>query len=97
MAHHNGPRKKTRYKFKKPLRRRGIPPVTSVIQEFEIGSRVHIVVEPSVHKGMPPRRYHGRTGTVIGRRGRAWVLSVADGNATKTIIVRPQHLKAQKV
>jgi len=25
------------------------------------------------------------------------VLSVADGNATKTIIVRPQHLKAQKV
>ncbi|MDD4566943.1 MAG: 50S ribosomal protein L21e, partial [Methanoculleus chikugoensis] len=37
MAHHNGPRKKTRYKFKKDLRKRGIPPVTSVIQNFEIG------------------------------------------------------------
>ena len=45
MAHHNGPRKKTRYKFKKDLRKRGLPPVTSVIQKFEIGDRVHVVVE----------------------------------------------------
>jgi len=96
MAHHNGPRKKTRYKFRKPLRKRGTPPVTLVIREYEIGSRVHIVVEPSVHRGMPPRRFHGRTGTVTGRRGRAYVVSVPDGNTRKTIIVRPQHLKPQK-
>ena len=72
MAHHNGPRKKTRYKFKKDLRRRGIPPVSSVIQEFEIGQKVHVVVEPSV-QGMPTG-VHRKTGTVIGQRGRAWLL-----------------------
>lgn len=97
MAHHNGPRKKTRYKFKKDLRKRGITPVTSVIQNYEIGQKVHVVVEPSVQKGMPHRRFHGKTGTVIGQRGRAWVLEVRDGNSVKQVIARPQHLKAQKV
>jgi large subunit ribosomal protein L21e len=96
MAHHNGPRKKTRYKFKKELRRRGLPPVTSVIQKFEIGEKVHIVCDSSIQKGMPHRRFHGKTGTVIGRRGRAWVLEIRDGNAAKIVIARPQHLKAQR-
>jgi large subunit ribosomal protein L21e len=96
MAHHNGPRKKTRYKFKKNLRQRGLPPVTSLIQEFETGQKVHVVCESSIQKGMPHRRFHGKTGTVIGRRGRAWVLAVRDGNAQKVVIARPQHLKAQK-
>ncbi|MCX6681877.1 MAG: 50S ribosomal protein L21e [Methanoregula sp.] len=96
MAHHNGPRKKTRYKFKKELRRRGLPPVTSVIQQFEIGEKVHIVCNPSIQKGMPHHRFHGKTGTVIGQRGRAWMLEISDGNAEKIVIARPQHLKAQR-
>ena len=96
MAHHNGPRKKTRYKFKKELRRRGLPPVTSVIQQFEIGEKVHIVCNPSIQKGMPHHRFHGKTGTVIGQRGRAWMLEISDGNAEKIVIARPQHLKARR-
>ena len=96
MALHNGPRKKTRYKFKKALRARGLPPVTSVIQDFEAGQKVHIVVEPSIHKGMPHRRFHGRTGTIVGSRGRSWVLEVKDGNTMKVVIAKPQHLQAQK-
>jgi large subunit ribosomal protein L21e len=96
MAHHHGPRKKTRYKFKKEIRRRGIPPVTSMIQKFEVGQKVHIVCEPSVHQGMPNRRFHGKTGTIVGQRGRAWLLQIRDGESTKTVIARPQHLKAQR-
>ena len=96
MAHHHGPRKKTRYKFKKEIRRRGIPPVTSMIQKFEVGQKVHIVCEPSIHQGMPNRRFHGKTGTILGQRGRAWLLQIRDGESTKTVIARPQHLKAQR-
>jgi large subunit ribosomal protein L21e len=81
--------------MKKDLRRRGLPPVSSLIQQYEIGQKVHVVIEPSIHKGMPHRRFHGKTGTVTGRRGRAWVLEVTDGDARKTVIVRPQHLRAQ--
>jgi large subunit ribosomal protein L21e len=45
---------------------------------------------------MPHRRFHGLTGTVLGQRGRAWMLTIRDGNADKIVIARPQHLKAQK-
>ncbi|OPX69799.1 MAG: 50S ribosomal protein L21e [Methanoregulaceae archaeon PtaB.Bin056] len=96
MAHHNGPRKKTRYKFKKDLRKRGVVPVTSLIQKFDLGQKVHVVCEPSIQKGMPHRRFHGMTGTVVGQRGRAWLLSISDGESEKIVIARPQHLKAQK-
>lgn len=96
MAHHYGQRKKTRYKYKKELRKRGMAPVTSIIQEFEEGQKVHVVVDSSVQKGMPHRRFHGRTGEIIGRQGRAWVLKINDGRATKTVVARPQHLKPQK-
>lgn len=96
MAHHYGQRKKTRYKYKKELRKRGIAPVTSVIQEFDEGQKVHIVVDSSVQKGMPHRRFHGRTGVITGRQGRAWVLEINDGRSTKTVVARPQHLKPQK-
>lgn len=96
MAHHNGMRKKTRYKFKKDLRTRGLTPVTRLIQVFEEGQRVHIVCDSSTQKGMPHRRFHGKTGTVVGRQGRAWVLTIKDGNKTKTVVSRPQHLRPQK-
>ncbi|MDH7593247.1 MAG: 50S ribosomal protein L21e [Methanomicrobiales archaeon] len=95
MAHHNGPRKKTRYLLQKPLRQRGLFPVTRLIQRFEVGQKVHVIIDPSVHKGMPHRRFHGRTGTIVGQRGRAWVLEVPDGDSKKIVIARPQHLKAQ--
>jgi len=70
--------------------------VTSVIQQFEIGEKVHIVCNPSIQKGMPHHRFHGKTGTVIGQRGRAWMLEISDGNAEKIVIARPQHLKGQR-
>lgn len=95
MAHHNGPRKKTRYLLKKDLRKRGLPPVSCLIQQFEIGEKVHVVIEPSTHKGMPHRRFHGKTGTIIGQRGRAWMLEVRDGDTIKVLIARPEHLRAQ--
>ena len=96
MAHHNGPRKKTRYKYKKDLRKRGILPVTTAIQEFEIGQKVHVVCEPSVQKGMPNPKFQGSTGKIIGQRGRSYVLEVRCGNAMKEVYSLPQHLKAQK-
>ncbi|HJJ48948.1 MAG TPA: 50S ribosomal protein L21e [Methanocorpusculum sp.] len=96
MAHHNGIKKGTRYKLQKTLRTRGMPNVTKSIQVFEEGQKVHIVLDASVQKGMPHPRFHGKTGTIVGQRGRAWLLEIKDGNATKTVIARPQHLSAQK-
>jgi large subunit ribosomal protein L21e len=95
MARSHGERKKTRYKFTKALRARGFSPVSRAIQEFEVGQKVHIIVDSSVHKGMPNRRYHGKTATVTGQRGRAYLLDMYDGDMLKMLIVRPQHLRPQ--
>jgi large subunit ribosomal protein L21e len=95
MARSHGERKKTRYKFTKALRQRGFSPVSRAIQDFEVGSKVHINIDPSVHKGAPYRRFHGKTATVTGRRGRAYLLELYDGGLKKVIISRPQHLRPQ--
>ena len=96
MAHHHGMRKKSRDKLSKTVRSSGISPVVRVIQEFDKGSKGHVLIDPSIHKGMARPRLHGKTAEVVGKRGRAFVLKVTDGNATKTLITLPEHLKAQK-
>ncbi|HIJ00347.1 MAG TPA: 50S ribosomal protein L21e, partial [Candidatus Methanomethylophilaceae archaeon] len=59
---------------------------------YEVGEKVNIVIDPSVHKGMPFRRFQGLTGTVAGRQGRAVVVNVKAGNKMKTVVARPEHL-----
>ncbi|MHA2162766.1 MAG: 50S ribosomal protein L21e, partial [Candidatus Thorarchaeota archaeon] len=60
----HGFRARTRSLMSKKVRKRGISPLSSVLVDYEVGQRVDIVINPSVHKGMPHRRYHGRTGVV---------------------------------
>ncbi|HYB59277.1 MAG TPA: 50S ribosomal protein L21e [Candidatus Acidoferrales bacterium] len=96
MPKSHGERRKTRYKLKKAIRQRGVAPVSHALKSFNSGQKVHIDLDPSVHKGMPNPKFHGKTGTVVEQRGRAYVIEVTDGNAVKTILARPQHLKAQK-
>lgn len=89
-----GYRSKSRRKLTKHARERGLPPMGKVIQDFEVGAKVSIVIEPSVVKGQPHPRYQGRTGIVRERRGRAYLVEVRDGGSIKKIISRPEHLKA---
>jgi large subunit ribosomal protein L21e len=89
-------RKKSRDKLSRTVRARGKSSVVRAIQEFETGAMVHVIIDPSIHKGMPHPRFHGKTGEVVGTRGRAFVLRVTDGDATKTLITLPEHLIAQK-
>jgi large subunit ribosomal protein L21e len=78
------------------VRTRGLSPLSGVLVDYKVGQRVDIVINPSVHKGMPHRRYHGRTGVVAGIRGRGIVVDVKQGNAMKTLIIRPEHLRVSK-
>ena len=88
MPTSHGERSCTRYKLKKTVRERGLSPISKAIQDFEDGQMVHIDIDPSVQKGM--------TGKVLGKRGRAYLLQVTDGNSQKEVISLSQHLKPQK-
>ena len=92
MQRSRGARTKTRNVLKKKARARGLSPITKGLQTFEAGEKVNIVIDPSIHKGMPFSRFHGLTGVVIGARGSAYEVSVKDGNKTKIVVARPEHL-----
>ncbi|MFW9799213.1 MAG: 50S ribosomal protein L21e [Candidatus Thorarchaeota archaeon] len=92
----HGYRARTRSLMRKSVRQRGMSSLSRVLVDYEVGQRVDIVIDSSVHKGMPHKRYHGRTGVVTGKRGRGVLVDVKLGKATKTIIVRPDHLKPSR-
>ena len=92
----HGFRARTRSLMSKRVRTRGLRPVSKVLVDYEVGQRVDIVIDPAVHKGMPHRRYQGRTGVVTAIRGRGIVVDVKLGKATKTLIIRPEHLNPSK-
>jgi large subunit ribosomal protein L21e len=80
---------------KKP-REKGKPKIGKLLIEYEAGSQVIIKMDSSVQKSLPHKRFHGKIGKVLEKRGRAYVVSVSDGNAIKNIIVRSEHLEPYK-
>jgi large subunit ribosomal protein L21e len=93
MPQTSGRRIKTRSLLRKSVREKGIKPPSYLLQDYKPGDKVVLKYDPSVHKGMPHRRFYGKVGTIMGKRGKAYVLQVVDGDKTKTLIARPEHLK----
>ena len=91
-----GYRRKTRYLLRRKPRDRGKTGLSKILREYEPTEKVVIKLDPSVHKGMPHRRFHGRIGIISEKRGKSYVVNVTQGNAIKEIIVRPEHLTPHK-
>jgi large subunit ribosomal protein L21e len=64
-----------------------------LLVEHEVGSRVIIKIDSSVQKSIPHRRFHGKIGTVLDKRGRGYVVRVPQGESVKEIVVRSEHLE----
>ncbi len=96
MAKTHGTRRKSRYKLKKTVREKGLSPISRAVQEFTDGDRVNVDIDPGIQEGMPHHKFHGKTGKVVGQRGRAYLVEVRDGGLMKEIIVLPEHLTPQK-
>jgi large subunit ribosomal protein L21e len=91
-----GYRRKTRYLLKRKPRERGKTGLSKLLREYEADEKVVVMLDPSVHKGMPHRRYHGRIGVIAEKRGKSYVVNVSQGKAIKEIIVRPEHITPHK-
>jgi len=96
MKKSKGFRAGTRRLLKKKPREKGKISLSKLLYKYKPGNRVVIKIEPSVQKGMPHKRYHGKVGTVIEKRGGSYVVSVTQGRAVREIIVRPEHLDPYK-
>lgn len=85
-----GKRANTRYKIAAPATKAS---VNKTLQTFEPGQTVQIVINGSIHAGIPFRRFHGLTGTVESMQGRAVKMKVYQGNRLCTVIVGAVHVK----
>ncbi len=92
MRRSKGYRSKTRTLLRKRPRERGKIGLSRILRIYRPGEKVTIIIEPSIHKGMPHRRYHGRVGVIQAKRGKSYVVHIAMGSQTKQIIARPEHL-----
>lgn len=96
MKKSKGYRAGTRRLLKKRPRERGKIRLSKLLYQYQPGNRIVIKIDSGVHKGMPHKRYHGKVGTVIDKRGRSYIINVTQGDAVKEIIVRPEHLEPYK-
>ncbi len=88
-GYHSG----SRQLLTKPSREKGKPKLSKLLTEYALGSQVIIKMDSSEQKSLPHKRFHGRIGTVVEKRGRGYVINVALGDAVKQIILRAEHLQ----
>ena len=83
----------TRSLLRKPTRAKGKPKISKILHEYAAGNQVIIKMDSSTQKSMPHKRFHGKIGLIVEKRGRGYVVRVPQGEAVKTIIVRSEHLE----
>ena len=89
-----GLRRKSRHKFKKERRKKGKISISRFMQSFDKGQKVHLSIEPSLHKSNYHSRFLGKTGKINGMRGKCYEILIDDKGKEKMIIVHPVHLKS---
>ena len=96
MRKSRGYRRSTRSLSTKASRDKGRPKLGKLLLVYEVGSQVVVKIDSSVQKSLPHRRFHGKIGTVMAKRGRGYVVSVTQGDSVKEIIVRSEHLEQHR-
>jgi large subunit ribosomal protein L21e len=100
MPHAYGYRAKTRDLFRRPFRKHGAPSLSTYMTIYKKDDFVDIVGNGAIHKGMPHKFYHGRTGRVFNVNPNSIGViinkQVRNRIVPKRIHVRVEHLKRSK-
>ena len=97
MPHHYGQRAKTRHMFSRAFRQHGPEHLSTYLTIYKVGDWVDIKANGAIHKGMPYKFYHGRTGRVWNVTKRAVgveiIKTVGNRKILKRIHVRIEHVR----
>ena len=100
MPHSFGYRARTRHMFSKQFRKHGLPNLSTYMKVYKVGDIVDIKGDGSIHKGMPHKFYHGKTGRVfnVTKRAVGVIVNKTVGGRIipKRIILRIEHVKHSK-
>jgi len=67
--------------------------ITKLVKSFAVGDRVVVDPKTGHFGGMPHPRYRGKLGTIVGRRGNAYIVQIQVYSAKKEIIIPAVHLE----
>ncbi len=79
--------RRSRKKMKNPAK----PMLADMLRKFEVGDKVHVIIRSNRRFQHP--RFHGKTGTVLAKSGRTYIVEVRDGSLAKKLFLAPEHLK----
>ena len=88
MQRSRGFKSRSRKKLTKVERKGRTNPITNRFQKFEEGDLVHITINPSIQKGQPAPRFHGKTGKIIGTKGKAYLIALKEGNKSEKVSLK---------
>ena len=93
MGKSKGPRRKSRSVLTKRVREKGKLGLSRLLADYEVGDKVVINIDPAIHKGMPHKRFQGKVGTIVEKRGKAYVLDIPQRKTSKLVVARPEHVR----
>ena len=94
MGKSKGPHRKSRAVLTRRVREKGKLGLSRLLVKYEEGEKVVVTIDPSVHTGAPHKRYQGKVGVVVGKRGKAYLLKIPFTRKVKTLIATPEHLRS---
>ena len=96
MAKSKGIRRKSRSALTKKVREKGRLTLSRLLTKYEKGDKVVINVDPGIHKAMPHKRFQGKVATIVGTRGKAYIMEIPQRKTVKTIITTAHHIRKHK-
>ncbi len=96
MARKGGSRRNMRSRFTKNIKAKGKISLRRYLQEFKEGDKVHLALEPSMHKGSFMPKFGGKVGVVEGKEGSCYKIGIKDFDKKKTLVIHPIHLRKAK-
>ncbi|MFC1802653.1 50S ribosomal protein L21e [Thermoproteota archaeon] len=93
MGKSSGTRRKSRSALTKKVREKGRLPLSRLLIKYEEGEKVVVNIDPGIHKAMPHKRYQGKVATVVGQRGKAYILEIPQRKTVKIIITTAHHIR----
>lgn len=96
MPHCFGYRARTRYLFSKGFRNHGAVHLARILTTYRKGDYVDVVGDGSIHKGMPHKFYHGKTGRVFDVNQKA-IGVVVNKRVRERIIPKKIHVRIEHV
>merc|ERR1712137_48243 len=98
MPNSGGLRAGTRSLFARDFRCKGPTNLSTYLVNFKVGDYVDLVVDAAIHKGMPHKYYHGKTGRVFNVTPRAVGVEINKHVTPKGMIMKKRiHVRIEHV